>query len=52
MLPSLIQVSIFWLIQASAVLIFAVQFRWAYVGLWAASHFQRAIGLTMAYHRY
>jgi stearoyl-CoA desaturase (Delta-9 desaturase) len=52
MLPSLIQVSIFWLIQASAVLIFAVQFRWAYVGLWAASHFLRAVGLTLAYHRY
>jgi stearoyl-CoA desaturase (delta-9 desaturase) len=52
MLPSLIQVSVFWLIQASAVLIFAVQFRWAYVGLWAASHFVRAVGLTLAYHRY
>jgi stearoyl-CoA desaturase (Delta-9 desaturase) len=52
MLPTLIQVSIFWLIQASALLIFVVQFRWAYVGLWAASHFLRAIGLTLAYHRY
>ncbi len=52
MLPTLIQVSIFWLIQASALLIFVVQFRWAYVGLWAASHFLRAVGLTLAYHRY
>jgi len=51
-LPSLVQVTLFWLVQASAVLVFAVQFRWAYVALWAASHFVRAIGLTLAYHRY
>jgi len=51
-LPSLVQVTLFWLVQASAVLVFAVPFRWAYVALWVASHFVRAIGLTLAYHRY
>ena len=52
MLPNLLQVSIFWLVQASAVLVFAVPFRWAFVALWAASHFLRAVGLTLAFHRY
>ena len=52
MLPNAIQISIFWTIQASALLAFAVPFRWAYVALWAASHFVRAIGLTLAFHRY
>jgi stearoyl-CoA desaturase (Delta-9 desaturase) len=52
MLPGLIQVTLFWLIQASALLVFAVPFRWAFVGLWAASHFVRAVGLTLAFHRY
>ena len=28
------------------------RFRWAYVGLWAASHFLRALGLTLTFHRY
>ena len=51
-MPTIVQVTLFWLIQASAILIFAVPFRWAYVGLWAASHFVRAVGLTLAYHRY
>jgi stearoyl-CoA desaturase (delta-9 desaturase) len=51
-LPNLVQVFVFWLIQASAVVVFAVRFRWAYVALWAVSHFARAIGLTLAFHRY
>ena len=44
--------TIFWIVQASALLVFTVPFRWAYIGLWAASHFVRAIGLTLMYHRY
>ena len=45
-------VSIFWLVQASALLVFAVPCSWPLVALWAASHFLRAIGLTLAFHRY
>jgi stearoyl-CoA desaturase (delta-9 desaturase) len=52
LLPNLVQISIFWLVQASALLVLAVPFRWTLVGLWAASHFLRAIGLTLAFHRY
>jgi stearoyl-CoA desaturase (Delta-9 desaturase) len=51
-LPALVQVTIFWTIQASALLVFAVPFRWAYVALWAGAHFVRAVGLTLAFHRY
>jgi len=47
-----VQVVLFWLIQASVVVVPVVPFRWSYVGLWAASHFIRAIGLTLAFHRY
>jgi stearoyl-CoA desaturase (delta-9 desaturase) len=47
-----ISVSVFWLVQASALLVFFVPFAWPLVGLWAASHFLRAIGLTLAFHRY
>jgi stearoyl-CoA desaturase (delta-9 desaturase) len=47
-----VQVGIFWTVQASALLAFAVPFRWAFIALWAASHFVRAIGLTLAFHRY
>ena len=43
---------VFWAVQASALLVFAVPFSWGLVGLWAASHFLRAIGLTLAFHRY
>jgi stearoyl-CoA desaturase (delta-9 desaturase) len=50
--PTLIQIVIFWTIQASALLVVAVPFRSAFVGLWAASHFLRAIGLTLSFHRY
>jgi stearoyl-CoA desaturase (delta-9 desaturase) len=51
-LPNLVQITVFWAVQASALLVFAVPFRWAYIALWAASHFLRAIGLTLAFHRY
>jgi stearoyl-CoA desaturase (delta-9 desaturase) len=43
---------VFWLVQASVVLVFAVPFAWTLVALWAASHFIRAIGLTLCFHRY
>ena len=52
MLPNAVQVIMFWAVQASALLVVAVPFRWAFVGLWAASHFVRAIGLTLVFHRY
>ena len=42
----------FWTVQASALLVFAVPLTWPLVALWAASHFLRAIGLTLAFHRY
>ena len=42
----------FWTVQASALLVFAVPFSWALVGLCAASHFIRAVGLTLTFHRY
>jgi stearoyl-CoA desaturase (delta-9 desaturase) len=51
-LPNAIQIAVFWLIQVSALLVFAVPFRWAFIGLWATSHFVRAIGLTLIFHRY
>ena len=44
--------AIFWIVQASAFLVFFVPFSWGFVALWAASHFLRAIGLTLAFHRY
>jgi stearoyl-CoA desaturase (delta-9 desaturase) len=43
---------VFWAVQASAVLVFFVPFSMGLVALWAASHFLRAIGLTLAFHRY
>jgi stearoyl-CoA desaturase (delta-9 desaturase) len=51
-LPHLLQIGLFWSIQASALAVLAVPFRWPYVALWAASHFLRAIGLTLVFHRY
>jgi stearoyl-CoA desaturase (Delta-9 desaturase) len=51
-LPNFVQITIFWTVQLSALLVFAVPFRWAFVAVWAASHFLRAIGLTLAFHRY
>jgi stearoyl-CoA desaturase (delta-9 desaturase) len=43
---------VFWIVQASALLVFVVPFSANLVLLWAASHFIRAIGLTLAFHRY
>jgi len=51
-LPNAIQIVVFWSIQVSALLVFVVPFRWALIGLWAASHFVRALGLTLIFHRY
>src|SRR6476620_5843334 len=51
-LPALVQVTILCTIQASALLVVAVPFRWAYIALWAGAHFVRAVGLTLAFHRY
>jgi stearoyl-CoA desaturase (Delta-9 desaturase) len=47
-----LSILVFWIVQASAITILFVPFSWGLVGLWAASHFVRAIGLTLAYHRY
>jgi stearoyl-CoA desaturase (delta-9 desaturase) len=44
--------SVFWIVQASALLIFFIPFSWELAALWAASHFLRAVGLTLAFHRY
>ena len=44
--------AIFWMVQVSALLVFVVPFSWGLVALWAVSHFLRAIGLTMVFHRY
>jgi stearoyl-CoA desaturase (delta-9 desaturase) len=52
LLQNIVQIAIFWLVQASALLVFAVPFRWAFIGLWAASHFLRGVGLTLIFHRY
>ena len=49
---SLVSVSVFWLVQISALLVFFVPFTWPMVGLWAVMHFVRAIGLTLTFHRY
>lgn len=43
---------VFWIVQASALLVFAVPVSAGLVALWAVSHFLRAIGLTLAFHRY
>jgi stearoyl-CoA desaturase (delta-9 desaturase) len=51
-LPNFVQISVFWLVQVSALLVFAVPFRWAFVAVWALSHFARAVGLTLMFHRY
>jgi len=48
----LLAIIIFWTVQASALLVFVVPFSWGLVALWAVSHFLRAIGLTLAFHRY
>ncbi|HTV01142.1 MAG TPA: acyl-CoA desaturase [Luteitalea sp.] len=47
-----ITMSLFWLVQASSLMVLFVPFSVGMVGLWAVSHFLRAIGLTLTYHRY
>jgi stearoyl-CoA desaturase (Delta-9 desaturase) len=49
---STITATIFWIVQISAVTVLLVPFKWAYLALWAFAHFSRAIGLTLAFHRY
>jgi stearoyl-CoA desaturase (delta-9 desaturase) len=49
---TLLTQAVFWLVQASALLVFFVPFSAGLLLLWAASHFIRAIGLTLAFHRY
>jgi stearoyl-CoA desaturase (Delta-9 desaturase) len=51
-IASTLAIVIFWLVQVSALLVFALPFAWGYVALWAVSHFVRAVGLTLAFHRY
>jgi stearoyl-CoA desaturase (Delta-9 desaturase) len=51
-MTAIISIFVFWLVQASALLVFVVPFSWESSLLWAASHFLRAIGLTLAFHRY
>ena len=53
MLPNALQITVFWLVQVSALLVFFVSpFRWPLLALWAASHFLRALGLTIIFHRH
>ena len=42
----------FWTVQASALLVLAVPFRWHLVLVWFLSHYLRAIGLTLVFHRH
>ena len=49
---TLLSIAVFWTVQVSALLAFRVPFSWPMAGLWAVSHFLRAIGLTLAFHRY
>jgi stearoyl-CoA desaturase (delta-9 desaturase) len=48
----MLSIVVFWLVQASALVVFAVPFTWGLVALWAFSHFVRAVGLTLVFHRY
>jgi stearoyl-CoA desaturase (delta-9 desaturase) len=52
LLTKSLAILIFWAVQASAVLVFFVPFTWGLLALWAVSHFSRAVGLTLAFHRY
>jgi stearoyl-CoA desaturase (Delta-9 desaturase) len=51
-LGAAVSVTIFWIVQLSALTIFFVPFAWPMVGLWAVAHFSRAVGLTLTFHRY
>jgi stearoyl-CoA desaturase (delta-9 desaturase) len=44
--------SVFWAVQLSAVSVVLVPFQWSLVGVAAASHILRGLGLTLAFHRY
>jgi stearoyl-CoA desaturase (delta-9 desaturase) len=52
LLKNSLLITTFWIVQASAALVLVVPPTWPLVGLWAASHYLRAIGLTLAFHRY
>ena len=52
MITKSLSIFIFWTVQVSALLVFAVPFGWRFVAMWAVSHFVRAVGLTLCYHRY
>jgi stearoyl-CoA desaturase (delta-9 desaturase) len=52
LIVNILSIVIFWTVQVSALLVFFVPFSWGMVALWAASHFVRAVGLTLAFHRY
>src|SRR5262245_24795409 len=49
---SMLSIVVFWAVQASALLVVFASWSWGLVALWAAPHFLRAIGLTLAYHRH
>src|SRR5476649_514269 len=51
-LLTIVAIVVFWTVQVSALLAFAVPFTWVMLGLWAVSHFVRALGLTLCFHRY
>jgi stearoyl-CoA desaturase (Delta-9 desaturase) len=51
-MTAILSIFVFWFVQASALLVFVVPCSWESGLLWAASHFLRAIGLTLAFHRY
>jgi stearoyl-CoA desaturase (delta-9 desaturase) len=51
-LLNILAIVVFWVVQASALMAFRVPFTWAMLALWAVSHFLRAIGLTLSFHRY
>jgi stearoyl-CoA desaturase (Delta-9 desaturase) len=52
LLTKFLAILIFWAVQASVGLVFFVPFTWGLLALWAVSHFGRAVGLTLAFHRY
>ena len=46
-----LNVVVFWTVQASALLVFAVAFHWSLAALGVASHFIRMLGITLGFHR-
>jgi stearoyl-CoA desaturase (delta-9 desaturase) len=47
-----VHVAVFWGLQAAALSVFFVPFDWSLLLLLAFAHFSRAVGLTLAFHRY